>query len=174
MSHHAKRGFLVSLSGLPGVGKSSIARLLAAEIGAIWLRIDSIESALRSSGVVDGDMKDASYRAAYAVAADNLALGHRVIADCVNPWMLTRDAWRDVALTADAELLELEVICTDRDAHRHRVEARIIEADGGRGPGWQEVVARDYRPWTRPVLVVETAGRRVCDCAADIRHILAL
>ncbi|WP_128291724.1 AAA family ATPase [Afifella aestuarii] len=174
MSRSRKRGLLVSLSGLPGVGKSSIASVLAAEIEAIWLRIDSIENAIRASGVVDDDMKDAGYRAAYAAAADNLALGHRVIADCVNPWMLTRDAWGEVARTADAELLEVEIICTDRDAHRQRVETRMMVSDGCAGPTWQEVVARDYRPWTRPVPVVETAGKKVCDCAADIRHMLAL
>jgi predicted kinase len=34
---------LIVFAGLPGSGKSSIARELAREIGAIWLRIDSIE-----------------------------------------------------------------------------------------------------------------------------------
>ncbi|MDQ0326886.1 putative kinase [Rhodopseudomonas julia] len=174
MSRGQKRGLLVSFSGLPGVGKSSIARMLAAEIAAIWLRIDSIESAIRASSVVEGDMKDAGYRAAYAVAADNLALGHRVIADCVNPWMLTRDAWRNVAFAADAELLEVEIVCTDRDAHRNRVETRRSAANNCAGPTWQEVVERDYRPWIRPVGIVETAEREVGDCAAEIRHMLAL
>src|SRR5262249_8145820 len=32
---------LIALAGLPGVGKSSIARHLARRFGAIWLRIDS-------------------------------------------------------------------------------------------------------------------------------------
>jgi len=36
------------------------------------------------------------YEIGQAVAADNLALGRTVIADCVNPWPLTRDAWQQV------------------------------------------------------------------------------
>lgn len=41
---------LIVLSGLPGAGKSTIARALAEAIGAAWLRIDTIEMAIRESG----------------------------------------------------------------------------------------------------------------------------
>ena len=77
----------IVFAGLPCTGKSTIARALAVELGAVWLRIDSLEQAIRESGVVDGDLNDVGYRAAYAVAEDNLRLGRTVIADSVNPWM---------------------------------------------------------------------------------------
>ena len=38
------------LRGLPGVGRTAIARELARTIGAVHLRIDSIEQALRRAG----------------------------------------------------------------------------------------------------------------------------
>jgi tRNA uridine 5-carbamoylmethylation protein Kti12 len=38
---------LIVLSGLPGVGKTTIARELASSLKAVYLRIDSIEQALR-------------------------------------------------------------------------------------------------------------------------------
>jgi predicted kinase len=41
---------LIVLRGLPGVGKTAIARELARTLGAVHLRIDSIEQALRSAG----------------------------------------------------------------------------------------------------------------------------
>ena len=62
---------------------------------------------------------------AYAVAADNLALGRTVIADCVNPWPLTREAWRAVAGRAGVRVVEVEVVCSDVDEHRRRVESRV-------------------------------------------------
>jgi len=40
---------LVVLSGLPGVGKTTVARDLAVASGAVHLRIDSIEQALRNA-----------------------------------------------------------------------------------------------------------------------------
>ena len=64
---------LLILGGLPGVGKTAVAAGLAREIGAVHLRIDSIEQALRNSGVdVSGPE---GYAVAYAIAEDNLRLG---------------------------------------------------------------------------------------------------
>ena len=38
---------LIIFSGLPGSGKSTIARALAQQLGAVYLRIDTIEQAIR-------------------------------------------------------------------------------------------------------------------------------
>jgi len=101
---------LIVFAGLPGIGKSSIARGLAKELDAVWLRIDSIEQAIRESALAPGSVEDAGYRAAYAVAEDNLRLGRDVIGDSVNDWMLTRNAWRDVGLRAGAKVVEVEIL----------------------------------------------------------------
>ncbi len=58
---------LIVFAGLPASGKSTIARALAQELGAVWLRIDSIEQAIRESGAVPRSLDDVGYRAAYAV-----------------------------------------------------------------------------------------------------------
>ncbi|MEU0072867.1 AAA family ATPase [Streptomyces sp. NPDC006332] len=38
------------MGGLPGAGKTTLARLLAARIGAVRLRVDTIEQAIVRSG----------------------------------------------------------------------------------------------------------------------------
>ncbi|GAA3900497.1 hypothetical protein GCM10022405_27350 [Gibbsiella dentisursi] len=43
---------LLIFGGLPGTGKSTIARLLAAKLGAVWLRINSVEQSLIRAKVV--------------------------------------------------------------------------------------------------------------------------
>lgn len=160
---------MIVFSGLPGTGKSAIARLLAQQIGAIWLRIDSIEQAIRASGVVAGSLNDAGYRAAYAVAEDNLRLGHDVIGDSVNPWMLSRDAWRDAGTRAGARVVEIETICSNREEHRRRVEARLSEVPGLVLPDWDAVISRDYHSWDRDHMTIDTAHRNVADCVAVLR-----
>jgi predicted kinase len=158
---------LVILSGLPGAGKTTIARELATRLAAVHVRIDSIEQALRQAGLrVEGE----GYRVAYAVADDNVRLGRTVIADCVNPWPLTRSAWRLVAERAGVEAVEVEVICSDGVEHRRRVESRTADLQGHTPPTWSAVLARDYHAWDRERLVVDTA---YLDVDGSVRAILA-
>jgi len=111
---------------------------------SIYLRTDSIEQAKRSSGVLapEADMGPAGYMAAYPIAADNLRLGHVVIADSVNPVKITRDAYRDVAEQLGIRSLEVEVVCSDNVIHRNRVETRHSTVEGLTSPTWKQVERR--------------------------------
>ncbi|HLY80455.1 MAG TPA: AAA family ATPase [Caulobacteraceae bacterium] len=153
---------LIAFAGLPGSGKSTIARELALRTGAIWLRVDSIEQSIKESGVVPGDMRDAGYRAAHAVAFDNLRLGRDVVADCVNDWKIARDGWQAIGFRAGVEVVWVEVVCSDATEHRRRVETRTVDVVGLELPDWQAVVQRDYHDWDRERLTVDTA-----DCTID-------
>jgi predicted kinase len=152
---------LIIFGGLPGVGKTEIARVLARKTNAIHLRIDSIEQALRESGLLNRPLDDLGYRLAYAVAEDNLRLGRTVIADSVNPIQLTRDAWRAVASKAGTRAVEIEVICSDVAEHRRRAETRATDIPGLKLPSWLQIVARQYEPWDRERIVIDTAAQSV-------------
>jgi predicted kinase len=159
---------LIVLSGLPGVGKSALARELASRLGAVHVRIDSIEQALRDSGLLRGPMNDAGYQTGYAVAEDNRRLGRIVIADSVNPLKMTRDAWIATADRAQARAVEVEVVCSDAVEHRRRVETRTADISRLKLPSWPEVVSREYHCWERNHLVVDTTGRSIADCVKEI------
>lgn len=79
---------LFILSGLPASGKSSLAKLVAKEYNALYLRIDTIEQALRD--LCDFNVQGEGYRLSYRIAADNLQLGNHIVADSCNPINLTR------------------------------------------------------------------------------------
>jgi predicted kinase len=148
---------LIVFGGLPGTGKTTISRALAARLRAVYLRIDEAEQALRDSGVLSGDVGPAGYLAAMALARSNLEIGHTVIADCVNPVPESREGWATVAARAGARLLQVEVICSDVAEHRRRVEGREADIAGHLQPDWEAVQARDYRPWPDADVVIDTA-----------------
>ena len=162
---------LIVLGGLPGAGKTTLGRALARKTGAVHIRIDTIEQAVRAWSV--DDLEDVGYRVGYALALDNLSLGLNVVADSVNPWSLTRQAWRTVARDAGVASFEVEVICSDAAEHRRRVETRPQDIPGHIHPTWQEVIDRDYRPWVGERMVIDTAGRSVEAAVADIEAALA-
>jgi predicted kinase len=161
---------LIVFGGLPATGKTTLARAIAQEMAATYLRVDAIEQALGSSGLITGDVGPAGYVVAYALAESNLKLGQNVIADSVNPIAMTRDAWRRVADGASAAIVEIEVICSDPVEHRRRVETRTVDVPGLAPPTWQEIVERDYEPWDRQRAILDTASRSVADSLVELRQ----
>lgn len=157
---------LYVFAGLPGSGKSTLAKLLARQLGATYLRIDTIEQALRDLCALD--VQGEGYRLAYRVAADGLALGVSVVADSCNPIELTRREWREVARAVDARHVDVEVVCSDADEHRRRVETRRSEVAGLTLPTWREVVEREYDPWSVERVVIDTAGRTERACFEEL------
>jgi predicted kinase len=161
---------LIILSGLPGTGKTTIARELARELAAVHLRIDTIEQTLRDAGVT---VVDEGYRVAYAVAEDNLRLRRTVIADSVNPLKITRNAWHAVAERTGVRYIDVEIVCSDKQEHRRRIEARQADIAGHRLPTWAEVATREYHAWNGGQVVVDTAREDVATVVRRIRATLA-
>lgn len=159
---------LVVFSGLPGVGKSTLARRVAEELGAVYLRADTIEQALRDCGFGDDQIGGAGYTATCRVATENLRLKRHVVADQVNPWPLTRDLFHQSAEEAGAAYLDVEVVCSDPVEHRRRVVEREIDVPGLVRPSWDDVMERDYRPWDTPVLQVDTSAMDLEACLQSI------
>ena len=151
------RKMIIVLSGLPGTGKTTIAREFVARHGAVYLRIDAIEQALLSSGGHAAPIGAAGYLIAHELARSNLELGVTVLVDCVNPVTASRTAWRAVAASALSHILEVEVICSDGAEHKRRVEGRSANIAGHVLPSWEDVCRREYEPWISPRLVLDTA-----------------
>lgn len=160
----------IIFGGSPGSGKSAVAQSLAGKINAFYLRVDSIEQAIRSSGILSlhAEIGPAGYKAIHRVAANNLRLGHTVIADSVNPIEITRTAYREIAEQAGVKFLEVEVICSDEAEHRHRVETRRSTVEGLTLPTWEQVASRSYETWDRPHLRLDTASLSVEQSGAKI------
>jgi predicted kinase len=157
-------GTLIALGGLPGVGKSCMARSIARRFGAVHLRIDSIEQALLRVRAVGEDVGVAGYAVAYALAEDNLRLGRIIIADSVNPLTVTRAAWRATAVHAGARIVEVEVICSSQEEHRRRIESRRADIAGQVLPTWHDVLNRHYEPWEGERIVIDTAQLAEAAC----------
>jgi predicted kinase len=168
---------LIIFGGLPGTGKTTIASELARRIGAMHLRIDSIEQAILDSGLTSRPINEAGYLVAYAIAADNLRIGRTVITDSVNALPVTRDAWLEVAKRAGVDAMEIEIKCSDPEEHRRRVENRIVNIPRLniprlKLPTWREVVSREYHPWDRRHIVVDTARQSVEQNVERLRGVL--
>ena len=155
---------LVVVGGLPATGKSTLAR----QAGFAFVRVDRIEQAIIDSAGLRQPLGPVGYTVAYGVVGEQLGHGVNVVAECVNPLGVTRDAWRDVAAGHGARLVEVELVCTDRAAHRERAQTREVDIRGLRLPDWEQITSREYEPWDRDHLVIDTATRTPAEAVATI------
>ena len=168
---------LTVVGGLPAVGKTTVCREVlrlqatSQSPGRLptWLRIDSIEQALRDSGeMLPGMPAGAGYYAAAAVARDVLASGGDVLVECVNPLPITRRLWEETASAVDARFLTVELICSDVAEHRRRARQRAGDIEGLEPPTWQEITHRDYAPWPEADLHLDTARLTAAEAARAV------
>jgi predicted kinase len=145
------------MAGLPGVGKSSIARGLAAELGVCLFELDRIEAPLLER--ISGDTLGwGGYEILTSLADDHLALGHGVILDCVSWVRPLRARWAKLADAHAAAFRPIEVVCSDEALHRARLVQRHRGSRGLGDIGWERVEqARGlYEAWDTPRLALDS------------------
>ncbi|MEV6706766.1 AAA family ATPase [Micromonospora wenchangensis] len=147
---------LVVFAGLPGVGKSTLARQVGVALGAAVLAVDPVERALARHGLTGPGPGQAGYDALAGLAEVQLGLGTSVVVDAANPAAGTRGLWFELSERAGVPLRLIEVYCGDEAELRRRVEARHT-ADP-LAPTWEQTRQRGtgYEPLIGPRLVVDT------------------
>ncbi len=163
------------MSGLPGVGKSTIASELGRLLPAVVLSVDHIEDAMLRAGLAPSfETGVAAYEVGAAVAQEQLELGHSVIADAANYMEVGRDVWRRAARPPEALIRVVHVECSDLAAHEQRLRQRNRELSHYPEPTWADVEQRrlEVEPWSGDVLVVDSAeplDATVAQCLTFLR-----
>ena len=151
---------IIAFGGLPGVGKTTVARAVAHRLRAAHLRVDAFEAALARQGLVATleDVGGHGYGLALAAADSCLTAGTDVVVDAVFPVAAARRPFRELASRHAVPVHWLRLICTDPAEHRRRVEQRVADLPGQVVPDWPAVRRRDTDQWHERHIVVDTAS----------------
>jgi predicted kinase len=157
---------LYIFSGLPGTGKSTLAKNIARILGVVYIRIDTLEQGMKD--LCHFKVQSEGYRLAYKIAGDNLKVGNSVISDQCNPLNLTRQEWKDVALKNNCKYINIEVICSDITDHKNRIKNRESQIENLKLPPWDEIIAMEYEPWEEDRIIIDTADKTIEDCTKEL------
>jgi len=114
---------LIAMAGLPGTGKSTIGQVVASRLGIAVVSVDPIETAILQAGI-DSDQPTglAAYLVAETLAERVLVTGAGAMVDAVNAVTPAREQWVNLAARVKEPLKFIEVICSDPELHRSRIE----------------------------------------------------
>ena len=87
---------------------------------------------------------------------------------------LTREAWREAALSLGVPFVEIEVVCTDGNEHRDRVFSRVADIPGLVSPTWEQVQKRQYDEWDTEHIVIDTVHQTVDESIIALRSQLTV
>lgn len=156
--------FLLQMAGMPGSGKSSLARLIGRSTRAVVIDKDVLKTAALEAGAEEALAAGTAYDVFFALADHLLGQGWSVVLDSPSFWETIPERGGKIAASRHVPYFFIECVCEDRDelARRLRDRDRVASQPG------EEIL--DSPPLTirppEPHLRVDTTQ--------DVEHCLSL
>jgi len=152
----ADTGDVIVVCGLPGVGKSTVARAIAEAVDGVVLRTDVIRQEIVENPVYTAEEKRRVYDELFERARDRLTERQSVVLDGTYRRRAYRDRARELAAGSDTGF-ELVAVRCDESVVEHRIAQRENDASEA-----DLEVYRQYRdsfePFVGDHLTIDNSG----------------
>jgi predicted kinase len=151
---------LIIFAGLPGSGKTTLARLTATHLRLPVFSKDRVQRVLRDHNLAAENTGD-GYYIILDQADEQLALGVSVILDATFPLDHFRLVASETAARHQARFCAIYCTCSDDAVWQARMENRVHYIPGWKPVGWDDVLRmrRYYQPWGANALTVDSLLR---------------
>lgn len=148
---------LILFAGMPGSGKTTLARMVARELRLPIFSKDRMQRVLRDHHLTAENTGD-GYYIILDLADEQLNLGVSVILDATFPLDHFRTVANEIALRHSAHFCAIYCYNSDDDVWRKRMEKRVQYVPGWRPVGWEDVLRMRtyYQPWGDNALALDS------------------
>ncbi|MBL8160736.1 MAG: ATP-binding protein [Anaerolineae bacterium] len=148
---------LILFAGMPGSGKTTLARMVSRRLGVPAFAKDRVQRVLRDHHLADASSGD-GYYIILDLADEQLSLGLSVILDATFPLDHFRTVASEIAARHQARFCAIYCYCSDDAVWRDRMTNRVQYVPGWKPVGWDDVQRmRDYyQPWDDNALFVDS------------------
>lgn len=137
---------LYLVCGLPGTGKTTVARELASLTGGIVLRTDEIRKQLLSDPQYTPEEKRMVYDAMLRTAGSMLRAGAVVILDATFHLRKERHAAMEIARKSGSDCVVIEVRCDERTAREHLRKKKRDNDESDADFGVYKRIEKEWEP----------------------------
>jgi bifunctional enzyme CysN/CysC len=173
-ARHRHTGAVVWLTGLPGAGKSTLAKALERRLfsrggSPILLDGDTLRAGLNGDLGFSPEDRSENIRRLAEVAAHLARNGHIAVVAAVSPAREDRNAARRIggSLFREVYVSTPAAVCEGRDPKGHYAKARAGALSDFTG------ISNDYEPPDNPELTLDTSDRSASDLTDEIERMLA-
>lgn len=156
---------VVQMHGLPGSGKSTVARALGEALPAVVLDKDVVKAAMLRSGIAEAEAAPAAYAVFWSLASNIGGQGYALVLDSPVFWPIVEENMRRVAQVLGARLRMVECVCDDRTELARRLATRPALESQPREAYAPRVLEGLYVPATER-LTLDTR-RPLADCVVE-------
>jgi predicted kinase len=148
---------LILLAGMPGSGKTTLARMISRELRLPVFSKDRVQRVLRDHHLALENTGD-GYYIILDTADEQLGLGVSVILDATFPLDHFRMVASEMAARHHAKFCAIYCHCSDDEVWRKRMEHRVQYVPGWKPVGWEDVLRMRsyYQPWGSNALAVDS------------------
>lgn len=148
---------LIVIAGMPGGGKTTMARLVSRRLGIPVFAKDRVQRVLRDHNLAQANTGD-GYYVILDMADEQLGLGLSCILDATFPLDHFRTVASEIAQRHKAKFSALYCYCSDDDIWRERMGDRVHYVPGWKPVGWEDVTRMRayYQPWNDNALFLDS------------------
>lgn len=148
---------LILFAGMPGSGKTTLARMVAQHLNLPIFSKDRVQRVLRDHHLAAENTGD-GYYIILDMADEQLSLGVSVVLDATFPLDHFRMVASETATRHHARFSAFYCYCSDDNLWHERMDSRVQYVPGWKPVGWDDVLRmrQYYQPWDDNALTIDS------------------